>query len=397
MATTIFDLEATTLPARLDLRAGDTRAFVVVRWHGEVIGHAWLDAIDGIVGAKALREGVTAAAGEVLATRHVHEFLGWQEGQPLDRPAATQGTVAICTRDRLEDLPRCLSAMDALPDDGQEVLVVDSASRDGAAVRAITERHRNVRYVREDRAGANLARNRALREARHDVVCFCDDDAVVDPKWLRALLRNFSDPRTLCVTGLTLPLELENTAQEWFERTNSFGRGYARRVFDGGVDDAYFVARVGASVNTALRRSVLDLVGPFDEVLDGGTPTRSGGDHDMFTRVLLRGYRIVYDPAALNWHRHRRDWPGLQDAIRGYGSGVWAYLFAHLLQGELRALAVVARWLPWQLRQLVRGAVLGAPDVRVDLALAELRGCLEGPGAYLRSRRLERRGGRTAS
>jgi GT2 family glycosyltransferase len=397
MATTICDVEATSLPARLELHPGHTRAFVVVRRHGEVIGHVRVDAVDGAVSAKALREGITEAVGDAFAMRRVHAFLQWEEGRSLDSPAEIPATVAICTRDRLDDLSRCLTAMDALPDDGQEVLVVDSASRDGAGVRAITEHHRNVRYVREDRAGANRARNRALREARTDVVCFCDDDAVVDSRWLRALLRHFSDPRTLCVTGLTLPLELENDAQEWFERTNSFARGYVRRVFDGAVDDAWFVARVGASVNMALRRSTLELVGPFDEALDGGTPTRSGGDHDMFTRVLLRGYRIVYDPVALNWHRHRREWAALQDVIRGYGTGVWAYLFAHLLRGELRAAVVAASWLRWQLRQLVRGAVLGAPEVRVDLALAELRGCLEGPGAYLRSRRLERRGVGTRS
>jgi len=30
----------------------------------------------------------------------------------------------------------------------------------------------------------------------------------------------------------------------------------------------------------ALRRDVIALAGPFDERLDAGTPTRSGGDHE---------------------------------------------------------------------------------------------------------------------
>ena len=62
-----------------------------------------------------------------------------------------------------------------------------------------------------------------------EIVAFCDDDAAPDPEWLRALAANFTAPRTICVTGLTLPLELETPAQEWFEQTNSFSRGYRQR------------------------------------------------------------------------------------------------------------------------------------------------------------------------
>lgn len=203
--------------------------------------------------------------------------------------------------------------------------------------------------------------------------------------------RDFADPRTLCVTGLTMPLELESEAQEWFELTNSFTRGFSRVVHDGAIDDVFFVARVGAGVNMALRRSLLELVGPFDEALDAGTPTKSGGDHDMFTRILLHGYTIVYDPEALSWHRHRREWPELQEAVRGYGTGVWAYLTRHALQGEIRAPYVALSWLRWQLRSIVQALLFRPAHLRLDLALAELRGCFAGPRAYLRARRAARR------
>src|SRR3712207_8456109 len=55
----------------------------------------------------------------------------------------------------------------------------------------------------------------------------------------------------------------------------------------------------------SLRRSVLDHVGPFDPALDAGTRALAGGDTDLFRRILRQGYRIAYDPQALNWHRHR--------------------------------------------------------------------------------------------
>ena len=70
----------------------------------------------------------------------------------------------------------------------------------------------------------------------------------------------------------------------------------------------------------AFRRTGFERFGLFDEALDAGTPARSGGDTEMFSRVLAAGLRIVYEPAALCWHRHRRTWPELCDTLYGYGA-----------------------------------------------------------------------------
>jgi GT2 family glycosyltransferase len=173
--------------------------------------------------------------------------------------------------------------------------------------------------------GLNVARNRALAEAQHDVVAFTDDDAVPDPAWLDSLLRNFNDPLVVCVTGLTMPLELETKSQEWFERYNPFSRGFRRTVYDNRYYHPIGAGRIGAGANMAFRRSVVEYVGFFDEALDGGTPTHSGGDTEMFSRILSQGYRIVYEPAALNWHCHRQTQEELRRTIYGYGVGVYAF------------------------------------------------------------------------
>jgi GT2 family glycosyltransferase len=189
------------------------------------------------------------------------------------------------------------------------------------------------------------------------------------------------------VTGPAAPLELETPAQEWFERTNAFSRGFDRTVHDGATGDPFFVARVGAGVNMALRRIVLAVVGPFDEALDSGTPTLGGGDHDMFTRILAQGYRIVYQPDALVRHRHRRAWDELRNTFRAYGTGAYAYLTRHALRGEWRAPLVAMAWLPSQLGRLARALVSGAHRPYLSLGWSELLGCAAGPFAYVRSRR----------
>lgn len=391
MPTAVVRLEASNLPPALEFAPRYSAVFALVTWNGRPVGHGTFPLRDGEIDGERLRDGVARVAGTVMATHQLHEWLGWDERTQGPPPSAT---IAICTRDRPDDLKRCLAALAALPDDGQEVLVIDSASRAGDVVRTVAEGFPGVRYVREPRPGLDIARNRALREARGEVVAFCDDDAEVDVGWLRAVTANFVDPRTLCVTGLILPVELETPAQEWFERTNSFVRGYRRIVHDGVEHDPFFVSRVGAGASMSLRRSVLDLLGPFDEALDAGTPTKSGGDHDYFTRILAAGYRIVYDPAALSWHRHRREWGELRSAIEGYGTGVWAYLTRQLLHGERRALVVALVWLRWQLRGLLRGLLRRETTLPPRLAMAELRGCLAGPRAYVVSWRAQRRAGR---
>jgi GT2 family glycosyltransferase len=385
--TAIVELDAAALPEALRVEPRYDAAFILVRWHGHPVAQLTLPAHDGVVDGVTLRRAVLTHARPAIETRRLHALLGADEGS--EPPLATI-TPAVCTRDRPDDLANCLAALErTLWDPAQEIVVVDSCSASGAT-REVVARFPRARYVREDRPGLDIARNRALRESASEVVAFTDDDAVAEPGWLHALARRFASPRTLCVTGLTIPAELETEAQCWFESTNGFGRGFARRRFDGIDDDPFDVARAGAGVNMALRRSVLELVGPFDEALDAGTPTRSGGDHDMFTRILLAGYCIEYEPAAMVRHRHRREWRELVDTVRGYGTGVYAHLTRHLLDGETRPIRIALGWLWWQIRVLLR-TPLGAEGRRTrELGLAELRGCAEGPVALARSRRIAR-------
>ncbi|MGQ0648897.1 MAG: glycosyltransferase family 2 protein [Gemmatimonadaceae bacterium] len=382
MLTHVTQIDAARLPDRLHVPKRYSRAFVLIRWHGEPVATVTLPVSGGVIDGAILREAALLHAAWPAAQLRLRAFLGHDASE--GRGSLPTVSVAVCTRDRPDDLLACLTAIDALDGEADEVLVVDSCSA-GDDTRQVVARFPRVRYIRETRPGLDIARNRALTEARHDVVAFTDDDATPDPRWVHALQRAFTSPRTLCVTGLTLPAELETEAQHCFERTNGFGRGFTQRTFDGVTCDPFLVGLVGAGVNMALRRSVLGLIGPFDEALDAGTPTRSGGDHDMFIRIMAAGYCINYEPRALSWHRHRRDWSELRDTVRGYGTGIYAILTRHVLRRETRAPVIAMAWLGSQLSGLIRGR--GSGVLPRGLALAELRGCLAGPRAYLVSRR----------
>ena len=146
---------------------------------------------------------------------------------------------------------------------------------------------------------------------------------------------------------------------------------------------------MGAGVNMAIRKSVTEKIGWFHEALDAGTPSQSGGDHEYFTRILRSGYYIVYEPAALNWHRHRRTLEETCKAVYGYGVGMYAYWTKLLLEDkEWWMLRQAWSWFwGYQVPQLIRSGLRIGSYQPLSLVWAEWRGCFHGPSAFLRSRK----------
>ncbi len=356
---------------------GYQRVFVVFRLHGAVIGQAWLPVTNGSVSPLQLQFCIPSMA-----------WVIWQHLAQETTPAQSLPTasVVVCTHDRPIDLASCLRGLARLAADGYEVIVVDSSPSNDSAAKLVASCP-EILYLYEPQQGLNVARNRGLRTASGEIVAFTDDDAVVDKGWLPALLSNFQDPLVGVVTGITLPLELETEAQIWFEQNHGFGRGFVRKQFDTTNLNPLAAGRVGAGVNMAIRRDIVKDVGYFDEALDVGTPSQSGGDQEFFYRVLARGYRIVYEPRALVWHRHRKDWQAFRQTLYGYGVGVFAWWTrALLVEREYSLLKIAPSWFgQYYLRNLLRSLLKRPNSIPLDLALAEFWGALAGPSSYLRS------------
>jgi len=140
--------------------------------------------------------------------------------RPLPPPVTRHPlvTVVVCTRDRAGDLARCLDALLALDYPNLDLLVVDNAPRTDATQMLVRERYPRVRCVTEPRPGLDWARNRGLLESRGEIIAYTDDDVIVDPHWVSALVRVFeADETVAAVTGLVVPYELETAAQQLFE------------------------------------------------------------------------------------------------------------------------------------------------------------------------------------
>src|SRR5918993_1330337 len=130
----------------------------------------------------------------------------------------------IPTGERYDALERQLASLMRLDYPNYEVIVVDNAPRTNGT-RNVTAKFPRVRYVVEPRKGLDYARNTGWEVARNEVIAYTDDDASVDPGWLKGLGYNYLDPKVTAVTGTTYPLELETPAQEYFERYGGMQRG----------------------------------------------------------------------------------------------------------------------------------------------------------------------------
>lgn len=385
------EVEATACPEGLEAPAREgspyRRARILVRVGGEPRGFAMLDLDSaGRIGAEDLRRAVDRE----VAQRDIA-----CDSTALADVATPRATVVICTRDRPESLRTALGSLLTCDYPQLEVVVVDNAPRTDATRRVIAElADPRVRCVVEPRPGLSRARNRGVAEATGDIVAFTDDDVVVDSLWLRALVRGLGRRETVgCVTGFVTAAELDTPAQQYFERKVGWSDDFVPRLYD--LDEnrvdvplyPYVAGTFGAGANFAVVSEALATVGGFDEALGAGSPAKGGEDIDYFLRLVLAGYAIAYEPAAIVWHTHRRDFSALREQLDGYGSGLSAFLFKHLLDARTAG-DILRRGLPG-LKRMRALRQRGRADGRDHMHLwrTELSGFATGPMRYLRGRR----------
>jgi len=421
-AVAYVDLDVSLEPFAPDgrpLSADDRDCLLLIRLHDDPLAVVHLEANPAAMASPRLAEAILRLTGEEIR-HHVQRFGCRHESpkEPSDllpslqaegggcRGATAAGETASAavilstTGGDRGQLKRCLISLLAQRRGNSEVVVIDNRPSRGetrGVVEEVSADEQRVRYVAEPRAGLSIARNRGLTETEADLVAFTDDDVVVDPLWLQWLLDPFSDASVTVACGMVLPLELETEAQKRFERYLGFSRGVEERQHDlqtgrnAGVPVYPFLADVFGSGNSmAFRRQELLRSGGFDPALGAGSPTHAGEETDAFSRAILRGGRIVYQPRALSWHQHRRDGEALRHQIYGYGVGVGALVTKAVAHDRRFYRAAAAEVIPL-LRGLVAPSAIGrerwgsaAPDDSSgELLRARRAGIAQGPFRYL--------------
>ena len=274
------------------------------------------------------------------------------------QPAPIKVTVAIPTYNRADFLRQTLAgiATQQFPREHFEVLVIDNNSTDHT--RAVVAEFANAtpapRYILETQQGLDYGRNRAIAEARGEIIVFGDDDILVQPDWLAQmavpLLADTATRRIGAIGGEVIPVfpdGLPDWVREWHAPL-------AFRTETGPLEAKH--SPMGA--NLAFPKWIFAQLGIFHTALDRAAGNYfSGGDSEMVRRVRAAGLEVWFAPAAAVKHqmpasrttfryarRHAFDSARSRVIDRAGQPGAGGYLLGRLFANIAKALgyAVVA-------------------------------------------------------
>lgn len=216
-------------------------------------------------------------------------------------------TAIICTYNRAKYIGPLLESIAAndLPKAEYEILLVDNNCTDNTReiCETFAEAHPEVsfRYTTESEQGLSAARNRGIKEAKGDIIVYIDDDALVDPYYLRDYAEWFSaHPDTMACGGPIIPL-YETQEPEWM---SPYTRALLTAWMDyGDTPREYPKGRFPGGGNAAYRKSVFEKVGYFNTELGRKGDSLMGAEEkDIFDKMHALGMQILYLPTPVLHH-----------------------------------------------------------------------------------------------
>jgi glycosyltransferase involved in cell wall biosynthesis len=216
-------------------------------------------------------------------------------------------TAAVCAHNEGRFLAGCLRSLAAQDAADFEILVVDNASTDETAelARQFAGREPRARVVREEVLGLSAARNRALAEARGQVVAFIDADAVADPAWLSALGRAFREEPAAAVVGGRVLVRWGSPPPRWWapaldEVFNRFDYPEPRKEMR--------YPRYPYGTNLAVHVEIGRRLGGFHTRLGRhGQALLAAEEVALCWRAECAGHKVVYTRDALVHHLGRNE------------------------------------------------------------------------------------------
>jgi len=214
-------------------------------------------------------------------------------------------TVVICTRNRAKLLVNCINSLvqqSPVNISDYEVIVVDNASTDNTKQVVFMEQFRtlNMNYLYEPRLGLSFSRNAGINSAKGDIICFIDDDVVVEKHYIYEIITSFQNPKVSCVGGKAVPSWENSKPPFWF--SPKFGHVVGQTFFG---DKSRFMEKdeFPFGCNMAFRKATLNQTDGFNENL--GKKSNNyiyGEDIDLCYKLQKKGTVFFYSSRAVVFH-----------------------------------------------------------------------------------------------
>jgi GT2 family glycosyltransferase len=270
--------------------------------------------------------------------------------------------VIVLTYNQQEVTLRCLGGLREVGEPSFQVLLWDNGSSDGTADAVRLAYPEVLVHQHPENLGVGSGRNAAAALARQRFapthLLFLDNDIVVAPGFVRALLAPFREDPTVAQVQSKLrllhdPARLNDGGgcriEWWWGRTSPVGFG----ELDQGQHDSRrpCVACGGAMM---VRTTQFDQLGGFDPIFDPFGPE----DLDFSLRLQKAGYKALYVPEAVGYH----------EVSHTFGSGYTEEYARTKSKHWLRLMRRHASATDW-----VGFLLLGAPRALIRMIVREAR------------------------
>jgi|Deesub1362A_J573_1020465.scaffolds.fasta_scaffold02187_1 GT2 family glycosyltransferase len=185
------------------------------------------------------------------------------------------------------------------PEEKLEIIIVDDCSSDKTPeILKHYAKEEKVNVIRHRKnKGAAAARNTGFKYAKGKIIVFTDSDCIVSENWIKELVKCYNSDIG-AVGGKFIPYNLDNLIAKF-----SHGRNLVTEVKAIQNENRIIEIKNGLlpSANLSFRREVFEELNGFDERF-----RKAGGeDRDICYRLLQKGYKLIYNPKAVVYHKHR--------------------------------------------------------------------------------------------
>jgi GT2 family glycosyltransferase len=282
-------------------------------------------------------------------------------------------TIVTCTRNRPSMLANTLTALEHQSQPDFRIVVVDQSDHRDPGLDEKAASDSRLTLIRDAGRGLSRARNIGWRSCDSDWIVFLDDDCVPDEDWARELGRALdAHPEASFVSGR---VDVSEMPVEDYPPIAGFEVGEAQ-VLRGRWLRPWAIG-VGACM--AVRRSMVEALGGFDERLGAGAAHFPASDDMDFNYRFLRSGGIAFvTPAARIVHDQWRTTDDVGPHYRGYMAGWCGFAMKHLREGDIAGGLWLWYWGAVDLLRMLASAVRRRSLLRLRVAWWKLRGLVSG-------------------
>ncbi|MEZ4714204.1 MAG: glycosyltransferase [Caldilineaceae bacterium] len=169
-----------------------------------------------------------------------------------------------------------------------------------------------IKVIHVDRFGKTHALNKTINAAQGEIIAFTDDDCTAPPNWLQTFIDCFEqEPAVGLVAGDLVPPPASSFSISTCPTTYTIECIYDPKASGFQGPPGFY----WSGGNFAARRSVTDLIGPFDEYLGPGTDYPVADDTDYALRAEDLGVIMWTTPRSVIYHTYGRR-TGLQNFLK---------------------------------------------------------------------------------